>query len=210
LLDVGCAHGWFVAKAGRDFEAVGIEPDPFVAERTRRRGIPVRAGFFPQAVAPGETFDVIVFNDVLEHIPGTRTVLDQCRAHLARDGLVVVNAPNRRGTFYRASRWLHRLGWRGPFARMWQAGLPSPHLYYFDDASMARIAAAAGFRVERARRLPSVAARGLYSRIRAVRDVSLAQALVVAAGTLLVLPLLRVLPPDIGVWFLVPDGPEGD
>ena len=37
LLDVGCAHGWFLERMSRDFEVAGIEPDPLIAQVARAR-----------------------------------------------------------------------------------------------------------------------------------------------------------------------------
>lgn len=202
LLDVGCAHGWFAAKASAEFDALGIEPDPAIAQLAIERGVQVRVGYFPDALAPGETFDVIVFNDVLEHIPRVVEAMRACRARLAEGGLLVVNAPDRRGVFYRLSKLLWRLGQRGPFERMWQMGMPSPHLYYFDDASMAQAAGVAGLQVRNTRRLPAIAVKGLYSRIRFDRSVPAARARVLYLGSLALVPLLRILPSDISVWFL--------
>jgi SAM-dependent methyltransferase len=202
LLDVGCAHGWFAAKASTEFDALGIEPDPAIAQLAIERGVQVRVGYFPDALAPGETFDVIVFNDVLEHIPQVVEAMRACRARLAEDGLLVVNAPDRRGVFYRLSKLLWRLGQRGPFERMWQMGMPSPHLYYLDDASMAQAASVAGLQVRNTRRLPAIAVKGLYSRIRFDRSVSATRARVLYLGSLALVPLLRILPSDISVWFL--------
>lgn len=205
LLDVGCAHGWFAEKArAAGFDALGIEPDAAIASRAAARGVRVRRGYFPDALEPGETFDAIVFNDVLEHVPNVVDALRACRARLAPGGLVVVNAPDRRGPFYRLAGWLARLGATGPFERLWQKDMPSPHLYYFDEASMSRAAVAAGLSLRAARRLPALAAKGLYARIRFDRSVALPKALVLYAGSLALLPLLRLLPSDIGVWFLVP------
>ena len=69
LLDVGSAHGWFLECARGRFKVMGIEPDSAVARKAAGRGLPVRQGYFPEALSPGESFDVIVFNDVIEHIP---------------------------------------------------------------------------------------------------------------------------------------------
>ena len=48
LLDVGCAHGWFLEKAREYYDVLGLEPDNFVASRTKQRGLPVREGYFPE------------------------------------------------------------------------------------------------------------------------------------------------------------------
>lgn len=203
LLDVGCAHGWFLEKAAGKFDVLGLEPDPVVAGRTQARGLPVRKGYFPSVLAPEESFDCIIFNDVLEHIPDAKAALQECNSRLSDGGVVVVNAPDRRGVFYQLSRLLAFLGHSAPFERMWQVGLPSPHLYYFDTDSMRAMASITGFRVESAHRLPSVSIKGLYSRIRCSRDVSRVYAMAVTIGTIALAPLLMVLPSDISVWFLI-------
>lgn len=203
LLDVGCAHGWFLEKAAGQFEVLGLEPDPIVAARTQACALPVRKGYFPSALAPEEKFDCIVFNDVLEHIPDAKAALQECNRRLLDGGVLVVNAPDRRGVFYQLSRILAFLGHSAPFERMWQVGLPSPHLYYFDTKSMQAMASVTGFQVARVRRLPSIKIKGLYSRIRCTRDVSRLYAMVVATGAVALTPLLIALPSDISVWLLV-------
>jgi SAM-dependent methyltransferase len=202
LLDVGCAHGWFLEKAAPHFEVTGIEPDPEVFSRTAARGLTVRRGYFPDVLQDGETFDVIVFNDVLEHIPDVISVLRECNKRLRDGGVVVVNAPDRRGMLYRIAHMMARVGFPGTFDRMWQKGMPSPHLYYFDTASLSAAARGAGLSIDGTLRLPSLFARGLYSRIRYSGDVSRAKALLIAAGVLPLIPALRVLPSDITVWAL--------
>jgi 2-polyprenyl-3-methyl-5-hydroxy-6-metoxy-1,4-benzoquinol methylase len=70
LLDVGCAHGWFLEAAlSRGIHACGIEPDRRMADLARAAGHVVAGGFFPGALAEGDRYDAITFNDVLEHIP---------------------------------------------------------------------------------------------------------------------------------------------
>lgn len=204
LLDVGCAHGWFIEMASKHFDVTGIEPDRAVADATRQRGLPVRGGFFPDALDASETFDAIVFNDVLEHIPDVNATLRACRAHLAPAGWLVINAPSRRGFIYRLSKGLARAGMRGPFERMWQFEFPSPHVHYFDTESIDALAQRNGFELVQRMVLPSVAVSGLYSRIRYSREVSAAKAAIIAGAVTLAKPVLSVLPSDIEVWFLRP------
>ncbi|MDB5882119.1 MAG: methyltransferase domain protein [Ramlibacter sp.] len=202
LLDVGCAHGWFLKTAAVDYDVLGLEPDARIAEAAQGRNLPVRKGYFPAALDAAEQFDVIVFNDVLEHIPEVKNVLRACAARLRRDGVVVVNAPDRRGLFYRLSKLLAKAGQPGAFHRMWQVDLPSPHLYYFDTASMNRIAEASGFRVVAERPLTSIVAKGLYSRVHYAGTPSRFRSAVTAAGILALIPLLKLFPSDITVWAL--------
>lgn len=202
LLDVGCAHGWFLQASSAHFQGTGIEPDARVAAAAAARGVDVRKGFFPDVLGSGERFDVIVFNDVLEHIPDVGAALRACHQHLLPGGWVVVNAPARTGVLYRISRWIARLGMPASFNRMWQQGFPSPHVHYLDDASIGAIAAHAGLRVAAISSLPSISSHGLYARIRADRSVSFVKAAGVTMILTLAGPLMRFLPADIKVWWL--------
>lgn len=202
LLDVGCAHGWFIEQASPQFAVTGIEPDAGVAAATRRRGLAVREGFFPEVLQADERFDVIVFNDVLEHIADIHATLMACRQHLRPGGWVVINAPSRRGFLYRLSKGLLRCGAGGAFERLWQHGFPSPHLHYFDGDSVRCLAQAAGLQWQGSMRLPVVSVRGLYARIRYPRDVGVFKALALTVVISAVAPLLAVLPADIECWWL--------
>ena len=202
LLDVGCAHGWFMQACSSNFDVVGIEPDGVVAEATRKRVEPIRQGFFPDVLQAGEMFDVIVFNDVLEHIPNVRSAMRACQKHLAAGGLLVINAPCRNGGLYRIAKFMARCGWPRSFERMWQLGLPSPHVHYFDAGSISRLGANAGLDIAKQISLPSVVATGLYSRIWCSGQMSRAMAVAIAGAVLFIMPILRVLPSDIEVWFL--------
>lgn len=207
LLDVGCAHGWFLDRAAADgMTGVGIEPDEVVADRTRARGLDVRPGFFPDAVGVDERFDLIAFNDVLEHIGDVRATLRACAEHLAPGGQVLVNAPSRRGFLYKVAGLLARIGWVGPFERLWQVGFPSPHVHYLDSASLSAIARHEGLEVAWSMRLPSMTVSGLYARIRYSGDVGVPKAVVITAVMAVVAPFLRLLPSDIEVWSLTRTG----
>ncbi|HEX8886575.1 MAG TPA: class I SAM-dependent methyltransferase, partial [Noviherbaspirillum sp.] len=197
LLDVGCAHGWFLETARERFEVLGIEPDAVVGGRTMARGLPVRAGYFPDALEPGETFDVIVFNDVIEHIPDIRAALDACHARLEEGGLLVLNLPSSAGFFYRLSKAFVKVGWRSPFERLWQKDLPSPHVHYFRPANLARLVARHGFACVHSGELPSLRAKGLLERMRCAGNLSGPSLYLQYAAVLCAIPLLRLFPSDI-------------
>ncbi|MYM37219.1 methyltransferase domain-containing protein [Duganella sp. FT94W] len=199
LLDVGCAHGWFLEQAGRHFEVLGMEPDQAVAARTGARGLAVRCGYFPDALRLDELFDVIVFNDVIEHIPDIGGALAACHARLRDDGLLVLNLPNSGGLFYRLAKLLTHCGWRQPFERLWQKGLPSPHVHYFNSANLTALLRRHGFRLQLRRELPAVRASGLLARLRCTGDSGALVQYASYAAVLCMLPLLRLFPSDIVV-----------
>lgn len=203
LLDVGCAHGWFLEAANDHFDVLGIEPDARVAELAAARGLPARRGFFPDVLAADDLFDVIIFNDVMEHIPDILAALRACARHLLPGGMIVINAPARTGALYRTSKVMASIGLSASFDRMWQKDFPSPHLHYLDDRTMQALGARAGLRLHSVRTLRSMSVRGLYARIRYDRSVSATKALATTGVLAVVAPLLGLLPADIKVWTLV-------
>lgn len=200
LLDVGSAHGWFLDAASEQFEAHGIEPDEAMARRSAARGRTPRVGFFPQVLEPGERFDVIVFNDVIEHIVDIRAALRDCHDRLPTGGILVLNLPSSSGLFYRLSKLMARLGLRGPFDRLWQVGLPSPHVHYFAPENLAKLVESEGFALRHHGELPVVSADGLWQRLNMVGKVNpLYAALQYVVIRAVVMPLAKLFPSDIMV-----------
>lgn len=197
LLDVGCAYGWFL-KAAREAGMLpaGLEPDPGIAAAASAEGLPVWVGYFPDAVPPGETFDVIVFNDVLEHIFDLDGVLSACRRLLRPGGLLVVSAPDSRGTLFRASQALARLGSRGLLHRLWQKGYPSPHLSYFGADSLTHLMQKHGLMARVRQPLRSLTIRGLWPRLHMDRRPSLLSAASYLALLAALPVLIHLLPSD--------------
>lgn len=199
LLDVGSAHGWFLEQAHRHFQVLGMEPDTAVAQKAAARGLSVRNGFFPDALGSEERFDVVVFNDVIEHIPDIRSALAACRDRLNSGGILILNLPNSSGFFYRLSKLFARLGWSAPFERLWQKGLPSPHVHYFRADNLAQLVTREGFILERKAELPSLRARGLLERLRCTGQTKGLALYAQYLSILMTLPLLRTFPSDIVV-----------
>jgi hypothetical protein len=117
-------------------------------------------------------------------------------------GLVVLNLPDARGLFYRLSRLLARAGWWRPFERMWQVGLPSPHLHYFRPGNLGALARRAALAPVAQRALESLRLRGLYARIAYARPGRPVTSALLWLAVLPLLPLVRLAPSDILVLVL--------
>ena len=167
VIDIGAAHGWFLGAAReRGWRAIGLEPDAAIAGKTRARGHDVITGFFPHALPPDAKYDAIVFNDVFEHLPDIQAMAAALARHLADDGIVIMSLPVSEGLMFRLSRVASRCGASGPLSRLWQKGMPSPHLSYFSSRSLAQLMARHGFRLAESGVLQSIESDGLYARIR--------------------------------------------
>lgn len=197
LLDVGCAYGWFLETAQNDFAVLGLEPDEEVFEVASKKRLPVRMGYFPNTLKDNETFDVIVFNDVIEHIPDIENVLKHCRRHLNEKGLLALNLPCSKGIIYQLSKKLCVLGFAGFFERLWQKDLPSPHVHYFNRQNLTSLLKKSDFDSEITGSLSTLSLEGLYERLSYTGQYSTAFYVLLYLGIILLFPILRILPSDI-------------
>jgi SAM-dependent methyltransferase len=95
ILDVGCAHGGYVALLNwAGFEAVGTEISPEVARFAHETfGVKVFIGIIEMQPFDAGSFDVIVLNDVIEHLPDPLATLGHCAKLLPKDGFFVIQTP---------------------------------------------------------------------------------------------------------------------
>jgi SAM-dependent methyltransferase len=201
LLDVGSGLGFFLAAAKKaGFSAIGIEPDANVVERTGQEN--VRKGYFPDALNADEKFDVIVFNDVLEHIPDAFSAVLAARRHLVCGGVLVLNCPDRKGIFYRLASLFRYFGASGAFDRLWQKHTPSPHRWYFTRNDLFQIGKKCGFSPLATVELVTLSGKGLSHRIFHLKGQSKLVGIGSLVAAYILLPFLRVLPSDLGVAIL--------
>ncbi len=198
LLDVGCAHGWFLqAAARRGYLATGLEPDATIAAQARGDGLSVISGFFPRCLPEHAVFDVISFHDVFEHLPSPREAAASCFQRLSPGGLLVLVVPSSKGVLFRLARLFSRAGFHGPLDRLWQRGFPSPHLTYFHPDALDRLLRPHGFRQVHRATLPSFSRTGLWQRLRYDRRSSFVVSVVQWLALGLLCPMQALLPSDI-------------
>lgn len=168
ILEVGSAWGWFLEAAERrGAKARGIEPERSNAELARSRGCDVEIGFFPGDLRGRGRYDIIVFNDVFEHLPHPSRVVAETENLLSPEGLLVLNLPSSGGTLFRAAAILDAVGAGGWLDRLWQKGFPSPHVSYFNAGNLQKLVENnSDLRLVRAFALDSVSRTGLAARIR--------------------------------------------
>lgn len=97
VLDVGCNYGAFglTLKQARACEVWGIEPDPAAARVAEERLDHVVNDFFgPANPLPERYFDLITFNDSLEHMVDPTAALETCKHLLKPGGHVHCCVPN--------------------------------------------------------------------------------------------------------------------
>ncbi len=95
VLDVGCAHGGYVALLNwAGFQAEGTEMSPEVAAFAEQVfGVKVHVGPVEALPLASGSFDVIVLNDVIEHLPDPLATLGHCASLLSPEGFFVIQTP---------------------------------------------------------------------------------------------------------------------
>lgn len=95
VLEIGCAHGGFVAmlrQAG--FDASGLELSPSIVRlATDTFRVPVLTGPIEDQSIPAGSLDAIVMMDVLEHLAEPVATLRVCMELLKPDGILLIQTP---------------------------------------------------------------------------------------------------------------------
>jgi methionine biosynthesis protein MetW len=148
VLDVGCGTG-FLARLlmdSRGAQVVGIEPDLARTEAAKARGIDARHGFFDETMVQNlGKFDVVIFADVLEHLPDPASVLQLTRQVLAPGGVVIASIPN-------IAHWSVR--WEllcGRFDYHDCGIMDATHLRWFTERSVRNLFESSGYQVDAVR-----------------------------------------------------------
>ena len=96
ILEIGCAAGGFRLNFTEQVEYWGVEPVREAAEQARQKHIKVLCGTYDDVCAqiPDGYFDVIVCNDVIEHMLDPEAFLVSLKSKLAANGVIVGSIPN--------------------------------------------------------------------------------------------------------------------
>ncbi len=147
VLDVGCATGYLArVLQSRQCDTVGIDINPKAAEEARKycsRVVVTDLDNASIAEAVGsDTFDIIVFADVLEHLRNPLRVLDEARALLREGGFALISLPN-------VAHGAVRLALlQGNFDYQELGLLDDSHLRFFTKRSAEELFLEAGYRLE--------------------------------------------------------------
>lgn len=157
VLEVGCASGQFSALLGRDAEVWGVEMHEPAAAIARTKLFRVHVGSF-DAVAPqlpDAYFDLVVCNDVIEHMADDEGFLRRVQSKMAPGAHLMGSIPNMRHW-----RDLKKL----IFRRQWEYAdsgvLDRTHLRFYTVDSFRRTLERCGYKVERLEGINRTTGRG--------------------------------------------------
>jgi len=138
LLEIGAAYGFFLDLARRHFDAIGFELNQEAARHGRDHfGVDIRTEDFLRIDRRriGDSFDVTVMWDVIEHLERPDLFLARV-AELSHAGALVYLTTGDIGSLVARLR-----------GRKWRLIHPPSHLHYFDRNTIARLLDRHGFRV---------------------------------------------------------------
>jgi 2-polyprenyl-3-methyl-5-hydroxy-6-metoxy-1,4-benzoquinol methylase len=145
ILDVGCANGAFgtaIRGSHPVAEIIGIDPTPGTTPLASYDQ--VHLGSFPEDLGFDRTYDVICFNDVLEHMVDPWQALRRTHRLLAPEtGRVVASLPN-----LRSIDVIWQLAVHGDFRYEDYGILDRTHLRFFTRRTMVEMFVDCGFEVE--------------------------------------------------------------
>ncbi|MDH3326204.1 MAG: class I SAM-dependent methyltransferase [Gammaproteobacteria bacterium] len=145
ILDVGCGTGDFgeLLKGNSTVEVWGVEPVEKAAEQAENKLDGVFRGFFSEGASiPDNHFDIITFNDSLEHFPDPFPPLRLAKKKLRPGGVVVSSIPNVR-YISNVKHFLFDKDWKYEDKGI----LDRTHLKFFTKKSMLRTYKEAGYEV---------------------------------------------------------------
>jgi len=136
MLDVGCGSGLSLQEARElGVEAWGVEADPNVKRIASALDLRIHQGSLHDKPFEGVMFDLVVLNQVIEHIPEPDKALALIRTRLAHGGRVILSFPNTNSLWSRLAgpRWIN---WHIPY-----------HLHHFTAKTFARMAERCGYKI---------------------------------------------------------------
>ena len=148
VLELGCARGYFAdaLKKRSPCEYWGVELSPELAEeaRTRVDRLIVDDLSRPTASLPQSFFDVILCNDILEHLADPESLLKRARDWLVPGGVVVSSIPNLR--YFRA---LDEIVFGKDLKYTEEGIFDRTHLRFFTSKSICRMFEQSGYEILR-------------------------------------------------------------
>ena len=146
VLEIGCAAGGFRLNFPEEVEYWGVEPVREAADQARQKNIKVLCGTYDDVCGqlPTAYFDVVVCNDVIEHVADPEAFLVSLKDKLAPNGVLVGSIPNVR-FWGNLINLLVRRDWKYEESGV----LDRTHLRFFTAKSFRRLMHDAGYELEK-------------------------------------------------------------
>ena len=136
LLEIGCSFGYFL-KTARDmgWNVSGVELSEYSSKYAKEKlNLKVYTGTIEQASFSDQLFDVVVMQEVIEHLESPTKTLNNIYRVSKPNGLLVIQTSNIESIYSRLTK------------DKWIYFLPG-HLYYFSPKTLANLSKKTGFKI---------------------------------------------------------------
>lgn len=196
ILDVGCAEGGFTEiLLSMGANPLGIEPDKASAFDAIKKKLPLELSGFEEMTSQSGKFDVIVFNDVFEHMQDPCLSLKKSDELLKKDGYILINLPVSKGLIFKIVLLMAKLGIKSPYKRIWAQGLSSPHIYFYNDYNIELLLSSFNFKLIEKGPLISISSDGMFKRVRSTYGVI--SSIIISLVALCFVSISKFFPPDV-------------
>ncbi len=144
ILEIGCGEGNFATNF-TDIEYWGVEPATQHAKAAEQKGLKILNGLYEDVEdkIPNSYFDLIVCNDVIEHMIDPIGFLKDVKKKLKPTGKLIASIPN-----IRCAPILHKLLFDADFEYTQSGIMDYTHLHFFTHKSFRKIAESTGWNVD--------------------------------------------------------------
>jgi 2-polyprenyl-3-methyl-5-hydroxy-6-metoxy-1,4-benzoquinol methylase len=139
ILDIGCGDGHVLKQLDAGYperlELEGVEFSEHGVNATKAAGFRVHIGTIEEVELPARSFDLVIMNQLIEHVRDPQVVLERIGSALAPGGHLFIETPN-------LDSWDARI-----FRRRYWGGYHLPrHFHLFDTSSLARLVENSGLK----------------------------------------------------------------
>ena len=169
ILEIGSGNGFFIEECEKsNIDITGSEADEEQYNLLAKNFSNIIKIALPIKNFNNELsnkFDVVVINDVFEHLENLDLILIQLKSILKTNGQIVINLPSSDGLIYKFSNILNKIGFTNFYDRLWQKNLASPHLSYFNNSNLKMFFNKHGYNLIHTTSLDTVSKKGNFIRL---------------------------------------------
>ena len=169
ILEIGSGNGFFIEECKKkNIDITGSEADEEQYNLLKKEFSNIIKINLPIKDLNNELlnkFDVVVLNDVFEHLVNLDLTLIQLKSMLKTNGQIVINTPSSDGIIYKFSNILEKIGFTIFYDRLWQKNLASPHLSYFNNLNLKMLFKKHGYNLIHTSSLDTVSKKGNFIRL---------------------------------------------
>ncbi len=163
-LEVGCREGLFsknLKQYYNNIECWGIEPDKTIQTKAKKNLDNFILGLFDKETKlPKKYFDLIIFNDVLEHMYDPWGALEKAKEILTKDGIIIASIPN-----IRHKSVLKDLIFNDNFEYKSAGILDITHIRFFTKRTMIKLFKDAGYEILKCKPIKPIKRKRWYKSI---------------------------------------------